>query len=88
MDFAIYIEDPVGDPPVVDESGSGRIRDNEIIANIELTAGVTWMPWQDTSFTAGYRVDYWDGLLSGFNLGGDSGSQTFHGPFLKLEVKL
>ena len=88
LDFNLVSNDP-NDPG---QSASVDQDDDEVITNIELKAGVTWMPWENTAFTAGYRLDHWDGLLSGFSglTGGDEdgGDQTFHGPFLKLEVRI
>ena len=46
--------------------------------------GVTFKPWENTTFTAGYRVEQWHNLL----LLSDKSTQTFNGPFLRLEVKM
>ncbi|MEP6567243.1 MAG: Lpg1974 family pore-forming outer membrane protein [Mesorhizobium sp.] len=57
---------------------------NEVVTNVDLAAGVTWAPWTNTSFTAGYKVEQWHNLLQN----ADKNTQTFHGPFLRLDVKM
>jgi len=77
--------DPSGTPPqprVTDVSESQH--SNEVVTNIDLSGGVTFRPWDNTTFTAGYRVEQWHNLLELSN----KTTQTFNGPFLRLEVKM
>jgi hypothetical protein len=92
LDASAFFDDPDDGNPATDVSASFDQDEDEVITNIELKAGVTFMPWDNAAFTVGYRIDHWDQLLSGFSgIGGDDDGdqdQTFHGPFLKLEVKI
>jgi hypothetical protein len=91
LGFNLFSQQTDADPPTVINVDVDEDSD-EVITNLEFKAGVTWMPWDTTAFTVGYRIDHWDSLLSGFSgLTGDGDGdqdQTFHGPFLKVEVKL
>ncbi|RUT83098.1 MAG: hypothetical protein E5Y04_30660 [Mesorhizobium sp.] len=73
--------DPTPDLPV-DVSASQH--SSEVVTNIDLSGGVTFRPWDNTTFTAGYRVEQWHNLLEL----SDKSTQTFNGPFLRLEVKM
>ncbi|MEO5759233.1 MAG: Lpg1974 family pore-forming outer membrane protein [Mesorhizobium sp.] len=57
---------------------------SEVVTSIDLSGGVTFKPWENTTFTAGYKVEQWHNLL----LLSDKSTQTFSGPFLRLEVKM
>jgi hypothetical protein len=69
------------DPPV---NVSETQHSSEVVTNIDLSGGVTFKPWENTTFTAGYRVEQWHNLLQL----SDKSTQTFNGPFLRLEVKM
>ncbi|MER8898676.1 Lpg1974 family pore-forming outer membrane protein [Mesorhizobium sp. M0676] len=73
--------DPTPDPDInVSESQHS----NKVVTSIDLSGGVTLKPWENTTFTAGYRVEQWHNLLEM----ADKSTQTFNGPFLRLEVKM
>jgi hypothetical protein len=74
-------KDLTPDPPI---NVSETQHSSEVVTNIDLSGGVTFKPWENTTFTAGYRVEQWHNLLQ-FS---DKSTQTFDGPFLKLEVKM
>jgi hypothetical protein len=92
LGFNLFADDPDDVDPATDVNVDIDEDSDEVITNLEFKAGVTWMPWDTTAFTVGYRIDHWDSLLSGFSglTGDDDGDQdqTLHGPFLKVEVKL
>jgi hypothetical protein len=54
------------------------------VTNLDASAGLSWMPLEGATFTAGYKIEQWHNLL----VNADSTTQTFHGPFLRLEVKM
>jgi hypothetical protein len=57
---------------------------NETVTNVDASAGLSWTPLANTTFTAGYKVEQWHNLLEN----SDHKNQTFSGPFLRLEVKM
>ena len=57
---------------------------NETVTNVDASAGLSWTPLQNTTFTAGYKVEVWHNLLTY----AEHTNQVFHGPFLRLEVKM
>ena len=57
---------------------------NQTVTNVDASAGLSWTPLQGATFTAGYKIEQWHNLL----INADSSTQTFHGPFLRLEVKM
>ena len=57
---------------------------SQTVTNVDASAGLSWMPLEGATFTAGYKIEQWHNLL----VNADSSSQTFHGPFLRLEVKM
>ncbi|TIM21491.1 MAG: hypothetical protein E5Y74_13680 [Mesorhizobium sp.] len=71
-------------PPDTNVSVGESQHSSEVVTNIDLSGGVTFKPWENTTFTAGYRVEQWHNLL----LLSDKSTQTFNGPFLRLEVKM
>jgi hypothetical protein len=78
------LADPLPGPDVVTPfSESSHSTSWGVVGNLNVKAGVQWMPWQNTVLTAGYQFDYWYKLRS-FASDND---ETFHGPFLKLDVK-
>lgn len=79
--------DPGAIPPdPVDQTfnASESQHSSEVVTNVDLSGGVTFKPWENTTFTAGYRVEQWHNLLQL----SDKSTQTFNGPFLRLEVKM
>ena len=69
------------------EQGSvplGSESENQTVTNLDASAGLSWMPLEGATFTAGYKIEQWHNLL----VNADSTTQTFHGPFLRLEVKM
>lgn len=87
-DFTVTGHDPSATPPdpvdttLLDLSSTQHA--SEVVTNIDLSGGVTFKPWENTTFTAGYRVEQWHNLLQ-FS---EKSTQTFSGPFLRLEVKM
>lgn len=70
-----------------DQQGSvtlGSESSNQTVTNLDASAGLSWTPLQGATFTAGYKIEQWHNLL----INADSSTQTFHGPFLRLEVKM
>ncbi|WP_027056983.1 Lpg1974 family pore-forming outer membrane protein [Mesorhizobium loti] len=57
---------------------------SQTVTNLDASAGLSWTPLAGATFTAGYKVEQWHNLL----INADSTTQTFHGPFLRLEVKM
>ncbi|QND60249.1 Lpg1974 family pore-forming outer membrane protein [Mesorhizobium huakuii] len=57
---------------------------NQTVTNLDASAGLSWTPLAGATFTAGYKIEQWHNLL----INADSTTQTFHGPFLRLEVKM
>jgi hypothetical protein len=57
---------------------------SETVTNVDASAGLSWTPLVNTTFTAGYKVEQWHNLLEN----SDHSNQTFSGPFLRLEVKM
>jgi len=57
---------------------------SEIVTSVDASAGLSWTPLANTTFTAGYKVEQWHNLLENSN----HSNQTFNGPFLRLEVKM
>lgn len=87
LSFTATEHDPTpapGDPVDQTQSASISQHSSEVVTNIDLSGGVTFRPWDNTTFTAGYRVEQWHNLLE-FS---EKSSQTFNGPFLRLEVKM
>ncbi|TIN26215.1 MAG: hypothetical protein E5Y31_15590 [Mesorhizobium sp.] len=81
--ISVHVHETGATPdPDVDVSESRH--SSEVVTNIDLSGGVTFKPWENTTFTAGYKVEQWHNLL----LLSDKSTQTFHGPFLRLEVKM
>ncbi|QKD03941.1 hypothetical protein EB235_22635 [Mesorhizobium loti R88b] len=85
LSFDSVTNDPNGTPPQPRETHvSESQHSSEVVTNIDLSGGVTFKPWENTTFTAGYRVEQWHNLLQL----SDKSTQTFDGPFLRLEVKM
>ncbi|UVK52969.1 hypothetical protein DBIPINDM_006414 [Mesorhizobium sp. AR02] len=57
---------------------------SQTVTNVDASAGLSWTPLAGTTFTAGYKIEQWHNLL----INADHTNQTFHGPFLRLEVKM
>jgi hypothetical protein len=57
---------------------------SETVTNLEASAGLSWTPIANTTFTAGYKFEQWHNLI----VNADQKNQTFDGPFLRLEVKM
>ncbi|TJX61860.1 MAG: hypothetical protein E5W21_12385 [Mesorhizobium sp.] len=57
---------------------------NQTVTSLDASAGLSWTPLAGATFTAGYKIEQWHNLL----INADHSSQTFHGPFLRLEVKM
>lgn len=83
ISLTAFEHDP-SSPPDTNVSVSESQHSSEVVTNIDLSGGVTFKPWENTTFTAGYRVEQWHNLL----LLSDKSTQTFNGPFLRLEVKM
>ncbi len=67
--------------------GSGTVfsqSSNQTVTNLDASAGLSWTPLAGATFTAGYKVEQWHNLL----VNADHSTSTFHGPFLRLEVKM
>lgn len=67
--------------------GSGTLfseSSSQTVTNVDASAGLSWTPLAGATFTAGYKIEQWHNLL----INADSSTQTFHGPFLRLEVKM
>ncbi|MER8461959.1 Lpg1974 family pore-forming outer membrane protein [Mesorhizobium sp. M1396] len=84
ISFHVHEDDPSDPTPDPDVDVSESEHSSEVVTNVDLSGGVTFKPWENTTFTAGYRVEQWHNLL----LLSDKSTQTFHGPFLRLEVKM
>ncbi|MBZ9847275.1 hypothetical protein LB565_04630 [Mesorhizobium sp. CA14] len=57
---------------------------SETVYNVEASAGLSWAPITNTTFTAGYKIEQWHNLI----VNADHKNQTFDGPFIRLEVKM
>jgi len=77
-------DDPNNNPAHREVHLSESQHSNETVTSLDALAGVTWTPFTNTTFTAGYKVEQWHNLL----VTSDSKTETFHGPFLRLEVKM
>lgn len=61
-----------------------RESSSETVTNLDASAGLSWTPIPNTTFTAGYKIEAWHNLL----VNADHENQVFQGPFLRLEVKM
>lgn len=82
--FEAHFFDPLPAPTNTDIVFNQSQSSYEVVTNLEAKAGVTWEFKPGKMITGGYRVDAWDNLLTQ----GETTSQTFHGPFLRLDVKM
>jgi hypothetical protein len=57
---------------------------SETVSNLDALLGLSWTPITNATFTAGYKIEAWHNLL----VNADHENQVFHGPFLRLEVKM
>ncbi len=57
---------------------------SETVSNVEASAGLSWTPVANATFTAGYKFEQWHNLI----VNADQKDQKFDGPFLRLEVKM
>jgi hypothetical protein len=86
LDLEVHTYDPddVGDE-ATDVSMDFTDNSYEVVTNVEATAGVMWQFMPGKSVTAGYRIESWQNLRGIFS---DNEGDVFHGPFLRVDVKM
>ncbi|WP_296744116.1 Lpg1974 family pore-forming outer membrane protein [Mesorhizobium sp.] len=66
------------------ESENNSQHASETVSNVEASAGLSWTPVTNTTFTAGYKIEQWHNLIVNAN----QKNQTFDGPFIRIEMKM
>ncbi|WP_217570007.1 Lpg1974 family pore-forming outer membrane protein [Mesorhizobium sp. GbtcB19] len=84
VSFDVVSDNPNNTPAHQEGHFSQSQHSNETVTSFDASAGISWTPFTNTTFTAGYKVEQWHNLL----VTADKKTSTFNGPFLRLEVKM